>query len=102
MTTQIHIMTLNNLKAAILKADKVYCQPRFGSVEDWIKISKKEALAFVDGLVASVSGSEEWAAKVGLNQQGSEATPDHFEMFAGSFGTIEVDDRTGKKSVYLG
>ena len=82
-------MTPNNLKAAILKADKVYCQPRFGSVEDWIKISKKEALEYVDGLVASVSGSEE-------------ATPDHFEMFAGSFGTIEVDDRTGKKSVYLG
>jgi hypothetical protein len=93
MTTQIHIMTLNNLKAAILKADKVYCQPRFGSVEDWIKISKKEALAFVDGLIASVSG---------LEDGGSEATPDHFEMFAGMFGSIEVDDRTGKKSVYLG
>ena len=93
MTTQIHIMTLNNLKAAILKADKIYCQPRFGNVEDWIKISKKEALAFFDGLVASVSGSEGWA---------SDITPGHFEMFVGSFGTIEVDDRTGKKSVYLG
>ena len=89
MTLPMHyIMTLKELKSEIKKADVVYGTLRFGSTATCVKISKKEALTFVDELVDSTDGSD--------------ATPEDFEMYGGCFGAKEIDSVTGEKVVYLG
>jgi len=97
MTLPMHyIMTLKELKSEIKKADVVYGTLRFGATATSLKISKKEALAFVDELVASTSSNDDRFT------DGSDATPEDFEMYGGCFGAKETDSVTGEKVVYLG
>lgn len=63
------VTEVNQLKACIRRARVILIQPRFGNSETWVKISKREADELVRGF-----------------KQGE--TPEHHEMYSGSFGEL--------------
>lgn len=71
------LMTIPETRKAIRKAREVLMQPRFGSSEAWVRISKVEALDL-------------------LSNYKDDATPEHCEMYGGRFGELDVS------IVYLG
>lgn len=77
------ITSLPELRKFIKEADLILGMLRFGTVEKWIKISKKEALYQIEGL-------EDYRTAEDLN------------IFGDSFGSLEIDDKTGKMTLYLG
>ena len=77
------INSIPELRKFIEEADQVLGTVRFGFVEKWIKIPKKEALY----LIRNIPDTE---------------TPKNCEMFGGTFGSLEIDDNTGKMTLYLG
>lgn len=72
--TRTDITTLDQLKRTIRSpaCKGVFAQVRFGCSEQWVKLAKVEALAFVDDLGGG--------------------TPRELEMYSGSFG--EFDGRS--------
>lgn len=66
----IEIRTIPELRAALKIAKAVYVQPRFGTVETWLKVSKSEARTLLLGLT-------KWE------------TPETMEMPAEIFGTLQ-------------
>lgn len=77
------ITSLPELRKFIKEASLIVGMLRFGTIEKWIKISKKEALILIQGIPDT-------------------ATPEECEMFGGNFGSLEIDDKTGKMTLYLG
>jgi hypothetical protein len=75
-----YVLHLASLLQAIKEADVVYTQIRFGLVETWVKISKKETL----GLYERLKGG----------------TPGDYGLW--KFGCLEVDSVTMQKVLYLG
>jgi len=72
------ITTVASLRCAVKMAKAIYILPRFGTSELWLKITKAEA----SKLIACYADSD---------------TPEHCEMFAGTFGTM-----TNGGTLYLG
>jgi len=66
----VEIRDLKVLRRAISKAGEVYVQPRFGTAECWVKISKREAKNLVAHFTAGT-------------------TPEDAEMYTGMFGTVD-------------
>jgi hypothetical protein len=85
MSTFVHskqsILTLASLLRSIRAADVIYTQIRFGAVETWVKISKKEALGLWERL-------------------GESESPEDFGL--DKFGSLELDAITMEKVLYLG
>ena len=79
----VEIHSLPELRKYIKEANLIVGMLRFGAVEKWIKISKKEALYLIRGIPDTV-------------------TPEECEMFGSSFGSLEIDDKTGEMTLYLG
>ena len=77
------INSLPELRKYIKEADLILGMLRFGTIEKWTKVSKKEALYLIEGL-----GDTETAEDLGL--------------FGDSFGSLEIDDKTGRMTLYLG
>jgi hypothetical protein len=63
------ITTIPSLKCAIKNARRIRVQPKFGTNEKWIRISKVEALELIEGYA-------------------DDATPTWHEMYGGIFGTM--------------
>jgi hypothetical protein len=82
------VLTLASLLQSIKAADVVYTQIRFGTVETWVKISKKEALGLWERLGESESLAGDWIF------------PEDFGL--DKFGSLEVDAITMEKVLYLG
>jgi len=76
---RIDIKTVTQLKFCVSMAKSIYVQPRFGTSEAWVKITKAEAKAFVEPYVHG-------------------QTPEDCEMYTDIFGTYQV----GSKTLYLG
>lgn len=66
----IEIKNGKELRAAVRRAKIILIQPRLGTNEIWVKISKKEATLFIKDI-------------------GDTETPRDFEMGTDSFGDIE-------------
>lgn len=77
------ITSLPELRKFIKEADLILGMLRFGAMEKWIKISKKEALYQIEGLDDTT-------------------TPDALDIFGSCFGSLEIDDKTGHMTLYLG
>ena len=77
MSKEIELETIPQLRKAIRGARLVMVQIRFGCDERWIKISKREALDFIDAY-------------------SNQTTPRSIEMFTDSFGSLNGS------TVYLG
>lgn len=80
------IMTIPELRKFVKKADVIFAMVRFGCSEEWLKITKKEALFLLDGF-----------------EDGD--TPKDLEMFGDSFGSLETVISiagTRLKTLYLG
>lgn len=77
------IKSLPELRKSIKEADLILGMLRFGNVEKWIKISKKEALYLIEGLKDT-------------------ETAEDLGMYGSSFGSLEIDDKTGKMTLYIG
>lgn len=69
MSKEIELETIPQLRKAIRGARLVMVQLRFGTDEQWVKISKREALDFIEGYADHVS-------------------PRDLEMFGNSFGSL--------------
>ena len=67
--TEISIMTVPAFKRAIREASEVLAQVRFGTSEQWVRISKAGAMELIKGLPAS-------------------ATPEEAEIYSGQFGAV--------------
>lgn len=72
MTDYQRIDTVPKLRKAIKEANIVLVQVRFGVSEKYVKLSKIEARALIDGLE-------------------DDATPEDCEIFGGSFGRLDRD-----------
>jgi len=70
--------TIKETKAAVRKAKAVFIQARFGVSEKWLRVSKETAFDLLD----SIDPND---------------TPKDMEMFAGSFGEMDID-----RYLYLG
>jgi len=79
----VEIHSLPELRKYIKEASLIVGMLRFGTIEKWIKISKKEALFLIQGIPDT-------------------ATPEECEMFGGNFGSLEIDDQTGEMTLFLG
>ena len=70
MGQKLELTTVEQLRDYIGFAEEVRIQVRFGTCEEWVKLAKKEARVLIDALEDN-------------------ATPEHMEMFTGTFGTFE-------------
>lgn len=77
------IASLPELRKFIKEADLILGMLRFGVVEKRTKVSKKEALYLIEDLEDS-------------------DTAEDLGIFGSNFGSIEVDDKTGYMTLYLG
>ena len=78
MDDKEEVTTLEFLRTCINKPGvTIFAQLRFGTSEQWVKISKAEARNLITGM----SGS-----------------PEHYEMYTGSFGEMNFTEKT----LYLG
>lgn len=66
------IVTIKRLKQAIRTTRNIYVQPRFGTSERWIRVSKKDALELIDGMT-------------------DDKKPYDYEMTGDIYGTLEDD-----------
>lgn len=80
---EVKLDTRSALLKALKQAKHVYIQPRFGTSETWIRISKKETLMLLICLGT-------WINPV---------TPEALEMYSGVFGTLSPN---GNGDLYLG
>jgi len=69
------LMTVKETIAAVKKARLILIYPRFGLTEDEVKITKPEALAFLNECF----------------KDNMDITPDRFEMYSGRFGYVRGD-----------
>lgn len=69
------LTTISETRKAVKKAKGVYFQARFGLSEQWIEVTKKAALAFLDTIP-------------------EDATPEEFNMFGGTCFAMIEDDGT--------
>jgi hypothetical protein len=75
----VDIKTIPELRAAIKLARCVWVQPRFGTSERWVKITKVEALEMIHAYTDS-------------------DTPANCEMYGGVFGEY----RTPSRALFMG
>ena len=79
----VEIHSIPELRKYIKKADLILGMLHFGVVEKRIKVSKKEALYLIEDLEDS-------------------ETAEDLGIYGSNFGSIEIDDKTGKMTLYLG
>jgi hypothetical protein len=79
MSVTHELKTIKSLRHSIKNAKLVLMQPRFGSSETYVKVTKQDAL----GLIANADGNE---------------TPQDWEMYTDTFGRFDLMTKT----LYLG
>lgn len=65
------LKTIKETRAAIKAARVVYVEPRFGTSETWVRISKADALFILRGMTGTPHANEMYTDRFGSVQDGA-------------------------------